>query len=258
MPIKVLLVDDERPARRKMMRLLESATDFEVIGEAADGAQALAAVERLRPDVMFLDVQMPKLDGFQVASALSPPLPEIIFVTAHDEFALKAFEVHALDYLLKPYDQERFEKVLDRIRQRLIAVGPNILSDDALRGRLQSLLGEMQTRPRYADRVMVTENERAFFVAIAAVDWLEGARNYVVLHTSGKTHTLRGTLDGLAQKLDPSAFVRVNRSAIVRLDSIRELQPWFHGEYKILMKDGATLNWSRRYVTAGLPDRILR
>src|SRR5579863_4479571 len=161
MPIKVLLVDDERPARRKMMRLLESAADFEVIGEAGDGAQALAAVERLRPDVVFLDVQMPKLDGFQVASALSPPLPEIIFVTAHDEFALKAFEVHALDYLLKPYDQERFEKVLDRIRRR-----HSVSSDSALVGRLQSLLGEMQTRPRYADRVMVTENERAFFVAI--------------------------------------------------------------------------------------------
>src|ERR1700683_4683635 len=118
MPIKVLLVDDERPARRKMLRLLESAADFEVIGEAGDGAQALAAVERLRPDVMFLDVQMPKLDGFQVASALSAPLPEIIFVTAHDEFALKAFEVHALDYLLKPYDDQRFLKVLDRVRAR--------------------------------------------------------------------------------------------------------------------------------------------
>jgi two-component system LytT family response regulator len=253
MSIKLLLVDDEGPARRKMLRFLESAPDFEVVGEADDGLKAIAAIERQRPDVVFLDVQMPKLDGFQVAAALKPPLPEIVFVTAHDEFALKAFEVHALDYLLKPYDEDRFRKVLDRIRERRKPSG-----DHALVERLQRLLAEVQPAERFADRVLVTESERAFFVPVASIDWVEGARNYVLLHASGKTHTLRGTLDGLLKKLDPAAFVRVNRSTIVRLDSIQEFQPWFHGEYKIVMKDGATVTWSRRYVTTGFPERIVR
>ncbi len=249
MSIRTLLVDDERPARRKMLRFLESAPDFEILGEAEDGAEAIAAIERLRPDVVFLDVQMPKMDGFAVASALKDPLPEIVFVTAHDKFALKAFEVHALDYLLKPYDEERFQKVLERIRKRR-------RGERELVERLQRMIGEVQTR--YPDRVMVTENDRAFFVAVSDIDWLEGARNYVVLHAGAKTYTIRSTLDALSKKLDPSAFVRVNRSAIVRLDSIRELQPWFHGEYKIVMNDGSTVSWSRRYVQAGLPERILR
>src|SRR5579872_6219348 len=157
MSIRTLLVDDERPARRKMLRFLESAPDFEVVGEAGDGSEAIEAIDRLRPDVVFLDVQMPKTDGFAVASALKDP-PEIVFVTAHDKFALKAFEVHALDYLLKPYDEERFQKVLERIRKRRRGEHP-------MMERLQRMLGEIQTR--YPDRVLVTENERSFFVAIA-------------------------------------------------------------------------------------------
>jgi len=249
MSIRTLLVDDERPARRKMARLLEAAPDFEIAGEAGDGVEAIEEIERLRPDVVFLDVQMPRMDGFAVAAALKDPKPEIVFVTAHDKFALKAFEVHALDYLLKPYDQERLDRVLERIRKRR-------RGDAELMERLQRMLGEIQTR--YPDRVMVTENDRSFFIAVADLDWLEGARNYVVLHAGGKTYTIRGTLDALSKKLDPSAFVRVNRSAIVRLDSVKELQPWFHGEYKIVMRDGAVVSWSRRYVTSGFPERILR
>lgn len=257
MSIRALLVDDERPARRKMARFLGQADDFEVVGEADDGSAAIVAIGRLRPDVAFLDVQMPKMDGFQVAAALRAPLPEIVFVTAHDQFALKAFEVHALDYLLKPYDEERFAKVLDRIRARRPAASDS-RGDQELVERLQRMLADLKTRTRYVDRVFVEENQRAFFLAIAEVDWAEAARNYIVLHTGGKTHSIRGTLEALSKKLDPAAFVRVNRSAIVRLDSIRELQPWFHGEYKIVMKDGAVIAWSRKFVTAGLPDRILR
>jgi two-component system, LytTR family, response regulator len=254
MSIRALLVDDERPARRKMLRFLAAAGDFEVAGEADDGAEAIAANERLRPDIIFLDVQMPKMDGFQVAAALRPPVPEIVFVTAHDKFALKAFEVHALDYLLKPYDEERFRKVLDRIRERR----KGSADKQELVERLQRLLTDLKAGPGYVDRVLVEENERAFFLPIAEVDWVESARNYIVLHAGGKTHSIRGTLDALSKKLDPNAFIRVNRSAIVRLDSIRELQPWFHGEYKIVVKDGSVVTWSRRFVTAGLPDRILR
>ena len=254
MSIRVLLVDDERPARRKMRRFLGSAPDFEVIGEAGDGAEAIEAITRTQPDVVFLDVQMPKLDGLQVAAALSPPLPEIIFVTAHDRFALKAFEVHALDYLLKPYDEERFRKVLDRVRKRRREAA----GDRELVERIQRLIADLQPGTRHADRVLVNGNGRAYFVAMSEVDWIEGARNYAVLHAGGKAHTIRGTLDGLVKRLDPAQFIRVNRSAIVRLDSIGELQPWFHGEYRIVMKDGATINWSRRYITAGFPERILR
>src|SRR5271163_1016308 len=153
MSIRALLVDDERPARRKMARFLGQADDFEVVGEADDGAAAIAAIERLRPDVAFLDVQMPKMDGFQVAAALRAPIPEIVFVTAHDQFALKAFEVHALDYLLKPYDDQRFQKVLDRVRTRR--------SGDVVE-HLQRLIADLKKNANFADRVLITENGRAF------------------------------------------------------------------------------------------------
>jgi two-component system LytT family response regulator len=245
MSIRTLLVDDERPARRKMQRFLDATPDFEVVGEASDGEEALAAVAKLRPDVVFLDVQMPKLDGFAVAESLPPPLPEIVFVTAHDQFALKAFEVHALDYLLKPYDDQRFLKVLDRVRAR---------RSGGMVEHLQRLIADLKKRPDFAGRVLVTENGRAFFVSTNDVSWIEASRNYLVLHTAGKSHTLRGTLDTFSKKLNPAEFVRVNRSAIVRLDSIRELQPWFHGEYKIVMKDGATIRWT---LTADASRQIL-
>lgn len=250
MSIRTLLVDDERPARRKMLRFLDATPDFEVIGEAGDGAEAIAAIARTRPDLVFLDVQMPKLDGFAVAAALTPPLPDIVFVTAHDRFALKAFEVHALDYLLKPYDDLRLQKVLDRVRERR--------SSGGVVEHLQRLIADLKKQASYADRVLVTENDRAFFIAASEIGWIEGARNYLVLHVAARSHMTRGTLDAFSKKLNPVEFVRVNRSAIVRLDNIRELQPWFHGEYKILMKNGAIIPWTRRYITAEASKRILR
>jgi two-component system LytT family response regulator len=250
MSIRTLLVDDERPARRKMQRLLTAAGDFEVIGEASDGEEAISAIARLRPELVFLDVQMPKLDGFAVATALTSPLPEIVFVTAHDQFALKAFEVHALDYLLKPYDEERFQKVLQRVRERR-------RQGDVVE-HLQRLIADLKKQPNHADRILITENERAFFVAVSEIDWIESARNYIVLHSAAKSHMIRATLDAFSKKLNASEFVRVNRSAIVRLDSVSELQPWFHGEYKIVMKDGSVIPWTRRYVTAETSRRILR
>lgn len=252
MSIRTLLVDDERPARRKMQRFLDEESDFEVIGEAGDGAEALAAIVRTRPDVVFLDVQMPKLDGFAVASALAPPLPEIVFVTAHDQFALKAFEVHALDYLLKPYDEDRFRKVLDRIRERRRQAGASGVVE-----QLQRLIADLKKQPDHAERILITEKDRAFFITASEIDWVEAARNYLVLHVASKSHMLRTTLDAFSKRLNPDEFVRVNRSAIVRLDAIRELQPWFHGEYRIVMKDGMTIPWTRRYITADASKRIL-
>jgi two-component system LytT family response regulator len=250
MSIRTLLVDDERPARRKMQRFLDAASDFEVIGEAGDGVEAIAAIARLRPDVVFLDVQMPKLDGFAVAAALTPPLPEIVFVTAHDQFALKAFEVHALDYLLKPYDEQRLQKVLNRVRDRRRQTGAGDVVE-----HLHRLIADL--RKEYTDRILVTENDRSFFIVTADIAWIEGARNYLVVHIAAKSHMIRATLDAFSKKLNPAEFVRVNRSAIVRLASIVELQPWFHGEYKIVMKDGATIPWTRRYITAEASRRIL-
>lgn len=238
MPIRVLLVDDEGPARRKMRRLLADAPDFEIAGEAADGDTAIESIERLKPDAVFLDVQMPKHDGMEVAAALTPPLPEIVFVTAHDKFALKAFEVHALDYLLKPYDAERFQKVLERIRERRRAAPAGDLVQ-----RLQTLLAE-----RPARRVLVREKDRAYFVQLNQVDWIEGERNYALLHMEGKTYTVRATLESLLKQLDPDTFVRVNRSAIIRTGAVQELQPWTHGEYKVMMKDGSELMWTRRFL----------
>ncbi|HEV8147622.1 MAG TPA: LytTR family DNA-binding domain-containing protein [Bryobacteraceae bacterium] len=238
MPIRVLLVDDEGPARRKLRRLLADAPDFEIAGEAADGDAAIESIERLKPDAVFLDMQMPKHDGLEVAAALTAPLPEIVFVTAHDKFALKAFEVHALDYLLKPYDAERFSKVLERIRERR-----RVRPGDDLVQRLQTLLSE-----RTARRVLVREKDRAYFVALNEVDWIEGERNYALLHMQGKTYTVRATLESLLKQLDPNTFIRVNRSAIVRTGAVQELQPWTHGEYKVRMKDGSELMWTRRFL----------
>lgn len=231
-----------------MARFLQSAPDFEIAGEAGDGESALKTAAELHPEVVFLDVQMPAMDGFEVATSLRAPLPEIVFVTAHDRFALKAFEVHALDYLLKPYDEDRFQKVLDRIRDRRMRAGGAELAE-----RMRKLLAEM----RHPDRVVVEQNGRRIFIPLAEVDWMEAARNYIVLHVGAKTYTMRATLESLAKKLDPAAFARVNRSTIVQLDSIRELQPWFHGEHKIVLKDGTTLTWSRSF-PASLPARILR
>jgi two-component system LytT family response regulator len=181
---------------------------------------------------------MPKHDGLEVAAALVPPLPEIVFVTAHDKFALKAFEVHALDYLLKPYDSERFSNALERIRERRRAQ-----PDGGLVQRLQTMLSE-----RTARRVLVREKDRAYFVQLNEVDWIEGERNYALLHMQGKTYTVRATLESLLKQLDPNTFIRVNRSAIIRTGAVQELQPWTHGEYKVMMKDGSELMWTRRFL----------
>ncbi len=240
--IRVMIVDDERAARQKVRRYLGTAPDLEIVGEAGNGGEAVQAIERERPDLVFLDVQMPGLDGFGVLTALDfEPLPQVVFVTAYDQFALRAFEVHALDYLLKPFDADRFQKVLERARDHL--------RRDRDRGEeLSRLLAQLSGKPRYLERLLIHAGESAFFLQVERIHWLEAARNYVKLHTDGGTYTLRGTIEGLARRLDPSRFVRVNRSQVVNLDSVKELQPWFHGEYRIVLKDGTRLNWSRRYL----------
>lgn len=241
--LKVLVVDDEAPARRKILRLLRQEPDVQVLGEADGAEAAIAAIEKHRPDLVFLDVQMPGTDGFGVVAALPPKnMPRIVFVTAHDHYALKAFEVRAFDYLLKPFSEERFQAALQRAREA------HAQSSDGFVSQLQSLVQQLQRERSYSERILVQENGRARFVAAREISWIAAEGNYLQLHCGQKTFMMRGTLESMADVLDPKDFVRINRSSLVRLEAIRELVPWFHGEYKVILQDATELRWSRRYV----------
>jgi two-component system LytT family response regulator len=243
--LRALVVDDEGPARRKIVRLLRDETGIEVAGEADSGEAAVAAIEELHPDLVFLDVQMPGLDGFGVIetlTALGKTIPQIIFVTAHDKFALKAFDVHAFDYLLKPVSEERFREALQRV------LSQRTQSADKVASRLTEMIEQLQREKSFPERILIRENDRAFFIPVREISWIESDRNYLLLHCGKKTHTLRATLESLMKTLDPKLFVQVNRGSLVRLDAIRELVPWFHGEYKVMLRDGTEVRWSRRYV----------
>jgi two-component system LytT family response regulator len=239
--LRVFVVDDEPPARRKLLRFLAGDEDVEFVGEAANGREAVEAIGRTRPDLLLLDVQMPDFDGFEVVKQLQPPLPRIVFVTAFDQYAIQAFDVHAFGYLLKPFDQPRFQKVLNDAKQHA-----RVFDDSA--ERIRKLLEDVERSRRGSARLLVEQGERAFFVSPDEIDWIESERNYVLLHAGDKTYTIRGTMDAMEERLGYDAFVRINRSAIVRLDAVRELQKWFHGEYKVILKSGATLTWTRRYL----------
>ncbi len=245
-PLRVLVVDDEAPARRKILRLLRGEASLEIVGEADSGEAAVAAIKRHEPDLVFLDVQMPGLDGFAVIRALHTAkinLPRVIFITAHDRFALRAFEVHAFDYLLKPVSEARFRDALQRARVQ------QEQSTDGFSARVQAMLEQLQREKSFVERMLVQEDSRSIFVTVKEIFWVEADRNYLLLHCGKKTHTLRSTLDALQDALDPKLFVRINRGTLVRLDAIRELLPWFHGEYKVVLHDNTELRWSRRYVT---------
>jgi two-component system LytT family response regulator len=241
--LRALVVDDEAPARRKLLRLLGRHPDIEIVGEAASAQDALAQVHGQRPDLLFLDVEMPGTDGLGVARTLlgeSAP-PRIVFVTAHAEHAVRAFEVEAIDYILKPVDEDRLHAALARVRR---AGAANELSS----AQLERLVAQLRPEPAYRERILVEQGERAFFVAVRDVVRIEANRNYVVVHAAGASHTLRTPLDALEETLNPRDFVRVNRSTLVRIDAIRELRSWFHGEYKVVLSDGAEVTWTRRYV----------
>jgi two-component system LytT family response regulator len=231
--VRVLIVDDEEPARRKIRRLLSGESDVEIVGEAATGSEAIAAIRRLEPDLVFLDVQMPPPDGFGVIDALgSRDTPDVVFVTAFDEHALRAFEVRALDYLLKPVTSARFREALERARERL------------QRGSVAP------AAPRPLARILVRDDTKAFLLALDRVDRIEADGNYVRLHSAGKSFSVRMALSVIAARLDSEKFLRISRSAIVRFDAIKELHPWFHGDYHVVMTDGARLTWTRRYRAA--------
>jgi two-component system LytT family response regulator len=245
-PLRVFVVDDEAPARRKVLRLLREERNVEIAGEADSGEAAVAAIKKRRPDVVFLDVQMPGLDGFGVIQSLNAAkiaLPQVVFITAHDKFALLAFEVHAFDYLLKPVSEERFREALGRARIQHEQPG------DGFSSRLQAMLEQLQREKTFLERLLIQEDSRAIFVAVKEITWVEADRNYLLLHCGKKTHTLRSTLETLQKSLDPKLFVRINRGTLVRLEAVRELLPWFHGEYKVLLHDNTELRWSRRYIS---------
>ena len=251
--IRVLIVDDEAPARRKLSRLLDSAPDVEVIGEAANGPAAVEAISNLRPDLVFLDVRMPGLDGFGVIETIGAQnMPHVVFVTAYDEYAVRAFEVQALDYVMKPVSPSRFESVLTRVRNQMEGG-----KRDALAKRLDALLAQVVEKSRYLDRIIVTQGDRSYLISLDEVERIEAARNYICLHSKGSTYIMRGSIGELADKLNPAKFLRINRSEIIHLNAIKEFQSWFHGDQKIILKDGTELMWSRRYRTRQKPGFTL-
>lgn len=249
-PLRVLVVDDEAPARRKLLRLLRAESGIEIVGEADNAESAIAAIEKHRPDLVFLDVQMPGADGFDVVCAVSAndqshaaDTPGFVFVTAHDHYAVRAFEVHAFDYLLKPVGEDRFREMLRRAQEQHQRNG------DVSEKRLRGLIDQVLRDRGFSERLLIREESRAYFVNVREISWIESERNYLILHCGAKSHTMRGTLDSIEETLDPKLFARINRGSIVRLDAIREMQPWFHGEYKVILQDKTELRWSRRYVT---------
>lgn len=245
-PVRVLIADDEPPARAKLRRFLNADPEVAVAGEAASGTEAVEMIERLRPDLVFLDIQMPGADGFGVLQAIDPAaLPHVVFVTAYDEYAVRAFEVHAVDYLLKPFDADRFRTALARAKERVRTRSP--AGGDELDERIRRVLAEARPAPAYLERVLVRTGPRAVFLRTDQVDWLEAEENYVRLHAGTESYLVRGTLAGLEERLDPARFIRVHRSHMVNLASIRELHPWSHGDRMIVLRDGHQLMLSRRY-----------
>ena len=280
--IRTVVVDDEPLAREGLRVRLSREDDVEIVGEAADGPSAVDAILAHRPDLVFLDVQIPGFDGFDVvARTASTHLPSIVFVTAYDRYALRAFEVHAIDYLLKPIAHRRFQDALGRVRRELGRRGEPLPDADAgpahdspsgsdadalatFADRLRRLLdsrdgtsigvptGIPAEPPRFAARFTVRDGERYVLVRVSDVDWAEASANYVRLHVGARTYQIRMTMAELERQLDPAQFTRIHRSAIVNLDRVREIRPEWHGEYEVALVTGATLRLSRGY-----RDRLL-
>ena len=243
--IRVLVVDDEPLARSGMVDLLRRDRELSVVGECGDGAEAVAAIGSLSPDLVLLDVQMPEADGFEVLRAVgADKMPAVVFVTAYDRFAVKAFEVNAVDYLLKPFDDERFKAAIERAKRNLRQETVKQLSH-RLAGLLEPVSAEDHVPPRYLTRIIIKDAGRAFFLAVDELDWIEAADYYVKLHSRGKTHLLRQPLQSLETRLDPARFFRIHRSTVVNLDRVRELQTLFRGEHAVILQDGTKLKLSR-------------
>jgi len=236
-----VIVDDEGPSRRRIRQLLSGEPDFQVIGESDNGRQAIDLLRRSPPDVLFLDVQMPELDGFGVLEAIgAKAIPAIVFVTAYDKYALQAFEVHALDYLLKPFDQDRFRETLERARARVTTAQAAELSE-----KLRAMMAALTPSPR--ERIVIKDSGRVTLLDTSTIDWIEAADNYACIHCGEARHVIRETMNALEKRLDRRMFVRIHRSYIVNIDRITEMQPWFRGDYLVFLRDGTRLKLSRSY-----------
>ncbi len=241
MSIRALVIDDEPLARQSVRRFLKNHPDIEIVGECGDGQSAVDAILSQKPDLVFLDVQMPEMDGFEVVSRIGvEQMPATIFVTAYDQYALKAFDANALDYLLKPFGKTRFDRALARARERIAGS----LDRDAAQ-RILRAMESAATRRRYIDRFPVSENGRIVFVKAGEIQWIEAAGNYARLHAAGRSHDVRETLTSLGAKLDPATFLRIHRSAIVNVQFVKEVQPWFNGYHLVLLENGRKLRMSR-------------
>lgn len=262
--IRTLIVDDEPLARERVRSMMVDEPDLDVIGEARDGAEAVDAILSQSPDLVFLDVQMPKLDGFEVITSVGADrMPPVVFVTAFDQHALRAFEVQALDYLLKPFDKARFQGALTRVRQQIDSAESGALGKKLLalvRGMNTGVPAEVAPAPpadRKNDRMVVKSGGRLFFLRTDDIDWVEAAGNYVRLHVGAESHLLRETMNSIETRLNPDTFFRIHRSRIVNIERIKELQPWFNGEYVVILRNGTKLTLSRGY-REKLQDRLGR
>jgi len=247
--IRVIIADDEPTARRGVRLLLERDGMVEIVGEAAGGVEAVELIRRERPDLAFLDVQMPGCDGFEALAGIAPAeLPAIVFVTAYDEHALRAFEVNAVDYLLKPYDDARFAAALQRAKDEV-----RRRRADHVNSRLTQLLdylqrnGEQPRTETVGDRILVRSAGEIFFLKAGEIDWIEAEGDYMKFHVAGRTHLMRETMARLEARLDSSRFIRIHRSTIVNIDRLRKLSPTFAGEYAVILHDGTKLRLSRGY-----------
>jgi two-component system LytT family response regulator len=249
MAIRALIVDDESFARKGLRTLLRDDEDIAIVGEAPNGRRAVTAIRELRPSLVFLDVQMPELDGFGVIDEVGvDAMPATIFVTAYDQYALAAFEVHAVGYLLKPFDRDRFARTLQHAKKRLAQPAEQGLGPEALK-----MLDALRSQRRYTDRLLVNTDGRIIIVKTADLRWIEAADNYVRLHVgTGSGYLLHESMRALEERLDPAHFVRVHRSAIVNVDWIKEIQPWYAGALVVILQGGERLTVSRSF-----RDRVL-
>jgi two-component system LytT family response regulator len=241
MPIRALIIDDEPLARQSVRRFLKYHPDIEVLGECGDGQSAVDEILAHKPELVFLDVQIPELDGFAVVNRIGiDRMPATIFVTAYDQYALAAFDANALDYLLKPFSKARFDRALRRAREQL-----SRHTDRESVKRFLDAIGGIESQRIHVDRLPVTENGRIVFVKTCDIEWIESAGNYARLHAHSRYHDIRETLTNLERKLNPSEFVRIHRSAIVNLQYVKEVHPWFHGYHLVVLESGQKLRMSR-------------
>ncbi len=249
-PITALIIDDEPLAREALQLLVADRSDTSIVATCKDGREATEAIKRLKPDLVFLDIQMPELDGFGVIKEVGAAnMPHVIFVTAYDQYAVKAFETEAVDYLLKPIEDDRFNKALDRAIRRIREERVGELGEQLARliGRHDQEQGTPSQQDGYDTRIMIREKDAVRFVPVESIVWIEAAGDYVMLHTQAKRHLLRESMAGMEKRLDPNEFVRIHRSSIVNMNRISEMRPYFHGDYVVYLDSGKELKLSRRY-----------